>query len=261
MTFAIKGASRGIVCALALSMLSVAHADDAEVTLTRSFKDKESNRYKQVVKTTVAGKDIVLTSIDKRTIKEVKPNGDVVMTSENESNKVELDGAEQPGQPSPPSTVTYSKAGKLIDFNGGAAGFFDPGVQQLMIVAHSMILPDKPVKKDDTWKTELDDPAIKGKKITLNQTFLGSEKRDGKDLWKIKQTLEAPVDDTGDKASFELTFWLDPANGLLVHSEGSVKDLPSLQAGTISWTEETDLLKPDADKKTSETDKKAGANR
>jgi hypothetical protein len=252
-----RRALSGAVAMLVLGALQVARADDAEVKLAHVYKEKDTARYKQVIKTSVAGMDIVLTAINKDTVKEVKQNGEVLVVHENESSKMELNGAEQPGQATASINYTFDKTGKLVDYKpGDTGGFFDPGIAQLVAIAHTIALPEKPVKKDDKWEIEVDDPAVKGKKMTIKQAFLGTEKHDGKDLWKIKQTLEAPVDDAGGKTTFELTYLLDPATGQTVHAEGSVKDLPTTQAGAVSWTEETDMLKPNADKKVADADKK-----
>ena len=258
MRFKTNCALGGMICALALSTLGMARADDAEVKLARTYKANDSRHYKQTIKTSVAGMDIVLTAVNKETVKEIKQTGDAVIVRENESTKMELNGSPQDAPTNPPVTFTYDKSGKLVDYkSGNAGGFFDPGVEQLLAIAHNILMPDKAVKKDDKWENELDDPAVKNKKMTLKGAFLGTEKRDGKDLWKVKQSLEAPIDDAGGKATFEITALLDPADGQVVHAEGAVKDLPTTQVGAISWTEEGDVVKPDADKKVAETDKKA----
>jgi hypothetical protein len=248
MKHGIAWALRGTVCALALGALSVARAGDAEVKLARTYKANDPIQYKSVYKISVGGMDVVRTTVVKDTVKEIKPTGDVVLATETISDQVEIGGAPMDIMDDP-ITTTYDKTGKITEFKGvNAGGAIGPEVLNLIAVAHNVLLTDKPVKKDDKWETEVDNPVIKGKKITLKETFLGTEKRDGKDLWKVKQTVEAPTDDAGGKLVSEYTALLDPATGQLVHSEGSMKDVPS-QYGQLTWTEETNQQKPDDTKK------------
>jgi hypothetical protein len=245
-----------MLCVLALSALQMAYADDAEVKLARTYKEKDPVSYKQVSKVNANGTDVVRTTVVKDTVKEIKPTGEVVLTSETLSDQIDIGGSLM-DLPANTLTITYDKAGKLTDFTGlKDGGAIDPNIIRLIAVAHNILLPEKAVKKDDKWETEVDDPAVKGKKMTLKETFLGTEKRDGKDLWKIKQTVEAPADDSGTKFTSELTALLDPANGRLIHSEGSVQGVPTSMYGVLGWTEESNLQKPDDTKKTADADKK-----
>jgi hypothetical protein len=245
----------GVVCVLALSAFQVARADDM-TKLTRTYKAGDVTRYKQIIKVSVMGMDIVVTTVTKSTVKEVKPTGDVVVLREGESGTLSMNGSDMPQPPGPPVTFTYDKSDKLADFKATEeGGFLDPGVNRLVAVVHHIVLTDKPVKTGDTWETELENPAVKGKKLTLKSTFLGTEKRDGKELWKIKQAGEPAVDEAGGKMTVEFTALLDPATGQEIHLEGSVKQIPT-QFGSLDWTEESNVLKADADKKPADADKK-----
>jgi hypothetical protein len=255
MRFNTNRALCGLVCVVALGAMQAARADDT-TKLVRTYKEGDKARYKQTIKVSVMGMDVVVTTTDKLTVKEVKKTGDVVEVREGEGGTMTLNGADQPSPPTPAITITFDKSDKLSDYKPSMeGGFFDPGVANLVAVAHHFLLTDKAVKKDDTWETELDNPAVKGKKMTVKDTFLGTEKRDGKDLWKIKQTGEPLVDAAGGKMTFEFTALLDPATGQLVHSEGNVKQIPT-QFGSLDWTEEENLLKPEAEKKTADADTK-----
>jgi len=241
----------------ALGAVQAVRADDAAVKLTRTFKEGDLVHYKSTIKVSVMGMDVVVTSLEKRTVKEIKKTGEVVIVVEGEEGgSLSMNGADQPQPPAPPATETFDKSGKMAEFKPSVeGGFFDPGVGQLVAITHHFVLPDKEVKKDDTWETELDDPAVKGKKMTLKSSFLGIEKRDGKDLWKVKQKGEPLVDAAGGKMTFEFTGLLDPATGNMVHFEGTVKQIPT-QFGSLDWTEESNLQKPAADKKVAGTDAK-----
>ena len=256
MRFNTNRALCAMVFAAAVGPLQAARADDTPLKLARTYKLGDNARVKSTIKVSVNGMDIVLTNTVKSTVKEVKKTGEVVELSEPEAGTMTINGAEQPSPAGASITMTFDKSDKLAEYKPSEdGGYFDPGVAQLIAVVHHVILVDKAVKKDDTWETELDDPAVKGKKMTVKDTFLGTEKRDGKELWKIKQTGEPLVDASGGKMPFEFTALLDPANGQLVHSEGSVKQVPT-QFGALDWTEESNLVKPEAEKKTADADTK-----
>jgi hypothetical protein len=110
------------------------------------------------------------------------------------------------------------------------------------------IFSEKPVKKDDTWQVDLENPVVKGKKVTVKATYLGTDKVDGKDLWKIKQSMEADTNSEAKKVSGEFTAWLDPEKGSTVKVEGSMKDLPISVNGAellMSYTMKIETIKGD----------------
>jgi hypothetical protein len=239
----------GLGCTLALSAMLVARADDAVTKLAQTYKEGDTARYKQVIKVNAAGMDVTVTTVDKSTVKEIKKSGDIVILREEESNVLNMNGADQNQENAPKATLTFSPSDRLLDMQPAPeGGIMEPGVAKLVIVMHHFIFPDKAVKSGDTWENEVDDPAVKDKKLTIKGTFLGTEKREGKDLWKIKQAGEPLVDAAGGKMTFEFTGLFDPANGQLIHAEGNVKQIPT-QYGNLDWTEETSLVKPDAEKK------------
>jgi hypothetical protein len=111
------------------------------------------------------------------------------------------------------------------------------------------LLPDKAVKSGDTWENQIDNPAVKGKKITIKGTFLGIEKKDGADTWKVKQTVEAETAADGTKLTVEETVFLDPTDGHELKTTEEAKGIPTVY-GTLNWKLEAALNKDeDAPKK------------
>ena len=110
--------------------------------------------------------------------------------------------------------------------------------------------PDHTLKYE-SWTTEMDNPALKGKKFSLKSVFIGIDKVDGKEYWKVKQTSTVEVDAAGAKTAFEMTHWMEIGTGETFKAEGSVKDLPT-QFGPVNWTMKIEKLKaekPKEDKK------------
>ncbi len=228
-----------------LAVLQMARADDA-VSLAANYSVGQSQRYKTTTVTQVLSKDVTLTEIVKRTVKEIKPSGDVVFVVAPESRTLVFGGSSPQNMPVGQSvTETYTKSGKLQDVQlpDISGGPITPAALQLLIAVNNPIFPDKPVKEGDSWETQLDDPVVKGKQVTIKDTYLGIEKNEGVTLWKIKQTVEAQVNDTGDKMTSEMTSLLDSTTGQIISEEGKVSGLPSGAFGLLSWTSKTVLLK------------------
>lgn len=235
---------------LALSLALPVRAADP-ITLVHTYKEKNAFRYKTTIKIPFQGNEIVSVQTRKDTVKSVKDDGAVMLSILMESVTVDM-GNGPMDQPTGahPVTLILDKSGKLTDFTMDPTDEspFTPAIVKLVFLIDHVALPDKPVKADDVWQTELDDPAVKGKKVTIKSTFKGIEKKDGVALWKVVQTLEAVAADDGSKLTSEATIYLDPADGHEVYEEDTVKGVPS-RYGPLEWKSKTELLKKiDVDK-------------
>jgi hypothetical protein len=225
----------GALLALALLGGQMARADDDKTVslLVKPTLGRVTHK-KIVIKTSVMGMDIVVNQAQQDTVKEVKENGDVVVEIVDEGSTLNIGGVDRDQPTASPHTVTRDKVGKVKEVkDADASGFMTPEVSKLVMMIATSILTDKAVKTNDTWQTELDNPAVKEKKVTVKDTFLGVDKVEGKDYWKIKQTAEAVVDTDGSKMSYEITEWIDPVNGDAFKIEGTIKDVPT-QVGAIT---------------------------
>jgi hypothetical protein len=225
----------GALLAFALIGSQVARADDEKaVSLIVKPKVGRVMRTKGVINTSIMGMDLVANQSQTDTIKEVKDNGDVVTEITDEGSTFTVGGMEQVQPASPPYTFTHDKLGKIKEFRKAEDnGFMSPEIAKLMDSLTAFILTDKAVKTNDTWQTELENPAVKEKKITVKDTYLGLDKIEGKEYWKIKQTAEAIVDADGNKVSYEITEWVTPTDGETYKVEGTVKDVPT-KAGALT---------------------------
>jgi hypothetical protein len=196
------------------------------------------------------GMDIVVTATSKTSVKEIKKNGDVVLEIADEGGHVTSPSFDQDIPPRPAQIIVRNKVGKLIEYktDEAAAQFMAPEVQKLTTMISDVLFPDKAVKAGETWQTELDNPIVKGKKVVVKGTFVGVEKLDGMEVWKVKQSAEAATAEDGAKTSMEITTYLDPATGQAIKSESIVKDLPTM-IGLMNSKMKQERLKPDAPKK------------
>lgn len=236
----------GAALAFALVSSPMARADDEKaVSLIVKPKAGHITRTKTVIKTNFNGMDIVVNQAQKDTVKEIKENGDVVVEITDEGSTVTYGGTDHDTPAAAPRTITRDKVGKVKEYKSeDQPGFMTPEVSKLMSVVSTFILTEKAVKKDDTWQTEIENPAVKAKKITVKGTYLGIEKIDGKDYWKIKQTTEAVVDTDGSKMTYDVTEWVNPADGEAVKIEGTVKDVPT-QVGPLTMQMTSKVVKAD----------------
>ena len=217
----------GVMAAMLLSPALVL-ADDSPVTLKYTAKAGDKQHQQIVIKVDSVG--AVLKQTQKRLVKEVSDTGDVTFVVTDEGGTLTVAGNDMPQPAGPEITVKLDKLGKLFDWK--AAKDFDnpplaPEVMRATEQLYTVVFPSAAVKEKDTWKVELDNPIFAKMKIKIENTYLGIEKVDGVDFWKIKQTGSAPTDGDGGVVNFEGTFWLNPANGQMLKLEGTAKDVPT----------------------------------
>lgn len=239
-----KTGMRVLTAGILLVSAMAAMADEKPVTLARTYKEGDKVSHKVTVTVSVNGMDVVVTRTAKSTVKEVRKTGEIVIVQTDDGSTLNIGGMEQQQPAGPPVTELRDKNGKLteVKVDEAANGFMTPDMQQLIAKASDVHLTDKPVKAGDTWTTEFDNPAVKGKKFTAKSTYVGIEKVDGQDLWKVKQTVEADSDADGKKLTIDFTAWLDPAKGQTVKMEGNAKDVPT-NFGSLTWVMKQVLVK------------------
>ena len=232
-----RGLWIGAACALWTVGAQAVRADDAKpVSLVMAPKAGDSVRYKTTLKINVNGNDITVEQTRKHVVKEVKENKDVVLAIEEEGGKLEAGGNTTDIPAGTPTAVTVDKANKVVAFKPEKDDnpYLSATCQHLMSLIDRIILPDKPVKPGDSWTTEVDNPQVKGKKVTIKTTFVGDDKADGAPALKFKQTLEADTDAADAKLKAETTALLDPATGQLIEEEQTAKGLPGMM-GPVDW--------------------------
>ncbi|NLI00127.1 MAG: hypothetical protein GX446_11635 [Chthonomonadales bacterium] len=204
------------------------------VTLVRTVKVGDVRVMKVSATADVYGTEVVLERTLRTEVKEIKDTGEVVTVVRDTGGKVNAGGQELDIPDTGPITVTADKLGRMVKYERPAADMAILGaeVEQLLAIMQDYILSDKAVKPGEEWKNELPNPAFKDKKVQVKTTFVGMDKLDDAPVWKIRQSVVAPLDANEGKMTADLVFLADPANGHPRVIEGAIKGLPT-QYGTV----------------------------
>lgn len=217
-------------------------AQDKAVTLLRTYKAGDANLYAFEMVLTYNGAEIPGSGAVERTVKEVKPNGDVVFTYTDRGTKYVLNGEAGSAPPEPPMTVIVDKRGKVLSVSRPAAsmGLIPDGLMKLLAILSQCVLPDKPVKPGDKWTTDFDNPTMKNSKFTLKGTLLGTEKVGDQTYLKVRETVSDLLLDISEPGagalSTQTTFWVVPDTGRVARLETTVKNLPIPALGSADMT-------------------------
>lgn len=237
--------SKGILAAVAVALIlpSTIFADEAAVMLSRKLKAGETIKHKFLVTANVNGADVVVRREASTKIVEIKPDGKVVVETQDLAGKVEFGGMEMEVPAVAAVTTVRDKQGKILEFKmaGSEGTIMSSEVMHIMAAISEIAFPENAVKPAESWTTEYDNPAAKGKKFTLKGTFVGMEKVDGVDCWKVKQA-GADIEAEGNKVGIEMTCFFDASNGRMVKTEANIKDIPT-QFGALTFTVKLDLVK------------------
>jgi hypothetical protein len=227
------------VCCLVLTVLGNARsiADfraDETVAVKQVLKVGDSIQLKSTI--SVVGQDVTVVQIRKQTVKELKENGDAVIIVTLLGGKYTVNGADNDIPAGAPTTVTANKYSRILTYklDNDDNPYLSASTMHLLAFVDTIIFPDKPVRAGDSWTSEIDNPAMTNKKLTIKTTFVGANKADGKDVWKVKQTLSADTD--SGKMTADTTATLDASNGQLMHAEMDVKGVPTKIGGPVDWT-------------------------
>jgi hypothetical protein len=232
---------------VALSIASGTAFAQEPVAIKRTFKEGETSRYKVVVNANVQGMEIVATNNVRFKIKEIRKDGNIVIEQTNEGGTVNIGGMEQQQPETPTTSSVRDKNFKLVEMKPDeiAAQLLSPEMQKLAAMVGEVVYPEKTVKAGESWEVVQDNPMVKGKKFTMKMTFVGVEKVDGADLYKVKQTATADTSADGSKLELDVTNWMVPATGEVVRLTGKMKGVVT-NFGPMDWELKQEKLKDDA---------------
>jgi hypothetical protein len=208
---------------------------------TLQYKKGETVRYRQSIVISypdARGKNATysVTSVNKREVKAITDAGDTTLRETTEAQAIVDNGHTIPDNPENHSILllTVNKQGVVLkeDLEKREAlestrSDTDRGMA-IMMMAYSRPAPDKAVKTGDTWKTEIDNRLVEGKKVTLTSTFVGKEKIFGVDTLKIKLRMDIPtvVDADAKKTlKIESTYNVDPQTGHLIRDNFTFENM------------------------------------
>jgi len=223
--------------------LTVGSILDEPVTLARTYKVGQVIRLRDNVVSKIGGSEGTQNSTVKKVVKEIKPNGDVRLSTVFEGGHLKSPLGEQDLPGGLLIDEEWSERGIPISWRRHAEAdtFMAEEIRQTMVATSDVIFPDKPVRPGAMWQTVIDSPFIKGKKITYSTTFVGVETRNERQLWKVKQAASAELQTGTGNLKTDLTAWLDPKNGQLVRAEVAINTVPT-QFGSMAWTAVTTVV-------------------
>ncbi|MBM3495329.1 MAG: hypothetical protein FJX72_13565 [Armatimonadetes bacterium] len=248
-TAAIGAALLGTCLPYAAPAQATQATDAPAVTLARVQKVGDVWRARVIGTANVSGAEVTLDRTIRQEVKEIKKTGEVVTITRDLGGKVNAGGQEMEVPESGPVTVTSDKLGRMVKYEKSSndMSIMAPEVEQIMAVMQDYLLPEKPVKAGDTWENALPNPLDKDKKLQVKTTFVGMDKVEDAQVWKIKQVVTAVVDSEGGKMTAEIVFLAHPTNGATKVLEGTMKGMPT-QYGPIDLKLKVTQLKPEAEK-------------
>ncbi|MFM7322043.1 MAG: hypothetical protein ACKO5K_11045 [Armatimonadota bacterium] len=174
--------------------------------------------------------DIVITtrSESRHDYKAVAEDGTITYEQLDEKAEAILNGAPIPPAAAGPKpvTITLGKNGVMAKRVNPAADPFDRS-QKSIIALMAMPAPPKPVAVGESWKTDIPNPLMKGKIITITSTLVGIEKVLGKDAIRVKQESTFPSvfgADENETLVVKGEYWLDAADKSLLKMSYNVKN-------------------------------------
>jgi hypothetical protein len=214
---------------LAVGCIGAAGAQE-KITLVRKAVKGQTIRYKTegTLNLEVMGMKLTieLKQVEKTTILDVAPNGDVTSEGETESSEQTVNGMKIPSDDSDKSkTTAVTRAnGDLVSYKSTAGDAEQAKFSVRLRAASNVIFPEKPIAVGDKWSHEYKaDPSLGVHAGRADFQLVALEKMNGVDCAKItlvyKETQDSPA--LGSKA----TIWVDRSCGDDVVTEMEVENV------------------------------------
>lgn len=176
------------------------------------------------------GIDARVKAVSKREIKAVSEKGDATFLDTIESREQTINGTEMPDDPTARPIVmrVVTPQGYVIRHSVENA---PPGLEKIVglsVMQSVTPAPDKPVMIGDTWKSEIANLLVEGKKVTMNSKLVGKEKVAGVDALKVDFDVAIPPKADSSEQEFikvEGSYFVDPKAGRLMRALYNVENL------------------------------------
>lgn len=228
---------RAFGAALSLTLLTglIARAG-AQDTYSWSFVQKvgDVQRFRTYVRITARqadnSGDIVITtrSESRHDIKAVAEDGTITYEQIDEKAEAILNGAPLPPPTMPPKpiTITLAKNGVMLKRVNPSADPFDRSQKSLPALM-AMPAPAQPVAMGGSWKTDIPNPLMKGKTITITSTLAAKETVLGKEALRVNVEMTFPSAfgaDENETLVVKGSYWLDVTDYSLLKMDYKVKN-------------------------------------
>jgi hypothetical protein len=165
------------------------------------------------------GFTLEMTGIIRNRVTGVEPNGDISLVSSIEAAETKVNGAQDISDQiklSQKDFITLNRNGVVVKHRVEDSPSGINNYDRMAPLLASTPVPPKPVRIGDTWKTEMDNPLVPGKQVTLTSTLMGKEKIGKVELLLIKiEALVPPRESAEEKelVKIEHTYTIDPRPG------------------------------------------------
>lgn len=220
------------VCASALG--ATAASQEGAQSWSFQFRAGEVEKYRTYIR--LSGKqadcsgDLLLTlkSGSRHEIRQVTPEGAATYDQIDEATTVALGGKPLEAKPAEkkPVNVTFSKTGLMLRRENPQADPFARDEKAIPLL-QSMPIPPRPVRVGEAWKTELPNPLVRGKTVTVTSTLLGQETVLGVPCVKVGLEMSFPTTfgaTEEETVHASIVYHVDPKAGRLVRSSMLIRN-------------------------------------
>ena len=164
--------------------------------------------------------------VARQTVKSIMDDGSVTLVVKQLSSETTLNGNAEPDNPKDRSTttLTFSRSGRLLKATLDKKVEGLETLQSLLEMVRQTPSPLKPVKIGESWKTDVPNRLIKGKKavVSFTSTLLGKETVLGRETLKVRimadipEPIEPGVPPSQDMIKLETLYNLDIKAGRVI---------------------------------------------
>lgn len=202
------------------------------IAWTYNYKKGDVTRHRLdfTIKATAGGQDlsVVAKSVVRQEVIDVASNGDATVLSKPETMQVLLNGNPIPNDQAQ-QEVKEKRTRTGLTLPQTTPDPNDPTGQlaKVQTLLLNVPTPPTPVKVGDSWKVDVDNPLVAGKKVTINSTLAGAEKVAGIDTYKVRLQMSVPVSvDDRQGMSIENNYNVDAKAGRLVAEDFKLANVP-----------------------------------
>jgi hypothetical protein len=173
---------------------------------------------------------IVINTVTKQEVKDVVPTGDATWIVTTESVKTSVNGKPLPpsGPPYSTTTLVVSKTGQLLKRTMENASKTNQKLSEIGAMFSVTPTPPQPVKAGDSWKTEIANRVVPGKKVTMLSTLIGPGRVLGLDALKVRTKIDIPTTADGSEDNtvhVEGVYVIEPKTGRILQAAYTAQNM------------------------------------
>lgn len=235
------------VALLSLAVGLAARAEDTPkdttpYTWTFKYKKGDASKYRQNLRVSgmlgCNGFEGEVKAVSKVEVKETTDKGEATLVQTLESQDRVLNGIPLPDDPETHFIITrtVTPTGLLLKHE---VEKIPAGLERLVtlsLMQSIMPTPEKAVQIGDSWKTEVDNLLLPGKKVTMTSTLDSKGKVAGVETLKVKFAVAIPTEEKAEEkqtVQVEGAYEVDPKEGRLMRALYSVDNMELTLLGQV----------------------------